>query len=129
MSKVLKSTYFGHAWLCTPKMIRSTKTFVFIWRQKFILILHGPFFPKFGQNEFFWKKKLLLVFKYSNYLPSCKKWEETNHQFLRKMPNKRTDRQTGNQTDKQTRRQAERQTAKRTDKQRWFYRAMRETGV
>ena len=31
------------------------------------------FFPIIGKNEFFWKKKPLSVFKYSNYLPKHKK--------------------------------------------------------
>ena len=87
------------------------------------------FFPKIWAKWIFMEKRLLSVFKYSNYLRSCKKWEENNHQFLRKMTNRRTDRQTGNQTDRQTGRQVERQTPKRTGRQQWFYRTMRKTGV
>ena len=43
---------------------------------------------KFGQRRVFFEKKGLLVFKYSNYIPSCKKkTEKNNDRFLRKMPN------------------------------------------
>ena len=49
--------------------------------------LFGALFHKFGQKEFYWKKRALSVFKYSNYLPSRKKTEKTNEPLLRKMPN------------------------------------------
>ena len=39
----------------------------------------------------------LSVFKYSNYLPSCKKSETTNDPFLRKIQNWQTNRQTDRQ--------------------------------
>ena len=65
MPKVLRSTdaqsiKINILWACVAMhtqndTINLLKTFVFIWRQKFMLILHGPFFQKFGQNEFFWK--------------------------------------------------------------------------
>ena len=62
--------------------------------------IFGPFCLKFGKNEFSWKK-VLSVFKYSNYLPSCQKFEKTNEQFLRKIAiskknAERTDGQTEN---------------------------------
>ena len=57
----------------------------------------GPFwaksFPKFGQNWIFLEKRALSVFKYSNYLPPCKKLEKTNEPFLRKILNWQCDRQ------------------------------------
>ena len=43
----------------------------------------GPFFPNLSKNEFS-GKRARSVFKYSNYLPSCKKSEKTNELFLRK---------------------------------------------
>ena len=44
------------------------------------------------------KKHAVSGFKYSNYLPSCKKSEKTNASFLRKMPDGQTDRQADGQT-------------------------------
>ena len=38
-------------------------------------------------------KKVLPVFKYSSYLPSCWKPEKTNEPFLRKIPHGQRDRQ------------------------------------
>ena len=107
MSKVLKSTYFGHAWLCTPKMIRSTKTFVFIWRQKLILILHGPFFPKFGQNEFFWKKSFCWFLNIQIIYHQAKNEKKLITDSWEKC-----------QTNGQTDRQATRQTNRHEDRQR-----------
>ena len=58
----------------------------------FVLWGHfGPFFPEFWQKWIFLGKRVLSVFKYSNYLPSCKKSEKTIEPFLRKMPNWQTD--------------------------------------
>ena len=49
-----------------------------------------PFLALFAQiwakMNFLGKKKPLPVFRYSKYLPSCKKSEETNDIFLRKIP-------------------------------------------
>ena len=56
----------------------------------------SPFCQNLGKNEFFWKKGLWSVFKYSNYLPPCKKSGKTNDPFLRKMPNWPTNRRTDN---------------------------------
>ena len=42
----------------------------------------------------FRRKRALSAFKYSNYLPLCQKSENANEQFLRKMSNCWTDRQT-----------------------------------
>ena len=64
----------------------------------------SPFCQNLGKNEFFWKRGLWSVFKYSNYLPPCKKSGKTNDPFLRKMPNWPTNRQ--------------------THRQRWFYRTL-----
>ena len=53
----------------------------------------GPFwvfFPNFGQKWIFLEKKALSVFKYSNYLPSCRKSETTDDPFQRKMSNWQT---------------------------------------
>ena len=50
----------------------------------------GPFwalFFKFGKKMNFSEKRAPSVFRYSNYLPSCKKSEKSNDQFLRKIPN------------------------------------------
>ena len=48
----------------------------------------GPFLPKFGRAKMnFAGKRALSVFKYSNDLLSCKKFEKTKEAFLRKMPN------------------------------------------
>ena len=57
----------------------------------------GPFFVYLDKNAK--KKKAQSVFKYYNYLPSCKKSERTNEPFLRKMLNCQTDRQTDRQTN------------------------------
>ena len=61
MPKVLKSTdaqsiKINILWACVAMhtqndTINLLKTFVFIWRQKFMLILHGPFFQKFGAGS------------------------------------------------------------------------------
>ena len=59
-------------------------------------IYFGPFLPKSGQKWIFLGKGLCQSYKYSNYLPSCKKSEKTNELFLRKMPNWQTDGQTDN---------------------------------
>ena len=53
----------------------------------------GPFLPKFGQKWLFLEKRALSVFKYSDYVPSCKESEKSNNPILRKMPNWWTDRQ------------------------------------
>ena len=76
--------------LMTKSFIKSKKPyFRAIW---------GPFFPNLGKNEFS-RKKRLLVFKYSNYLPSCKNPEKTNEPFLRKIPNWEMDGQTDRRID------------------------------
>ena len=59
----------------------------------------GSFFTNYGKNEFSWKKNAPSVFIYSNYLPSCKKSEKNNELFLRKMPNRLTDRWTDRPID------------------------------
>ena len=51
----------------------------------------GLFFPNLDKNEFSLEKRTLSVFKYFNYLPSCKKSEKTNETFLKKMTDGRTD--------------------------------------
>ena len=48
--------------------------------------IFGTFLPNLGKIEFPWKEGLS-VFKYANYLESCKKSEETNEPFPKKMPN------------------------------------------
>ena len=88
---------------------------MFIWSQKFILILHGPFFPKFGQNGFFWKKGFCRFLNIQFIYYRAKNWKKTNRRFLRKILNTRTDRQTGNQTDRQEDRQRERRPNGQTD--------------
>ena len=58
------------------------------------------FFAHIWAKMNFSGKKLVSVFKYSNYLPSCQKSEKTNMPFLRKMLNWRMDGQTdGRKTD------------------------------
>ena len=47
-------------------------------------IILGPFCQNLGKNEFFLGEIALSVFKYSNYLASCKKSEKTNDLFLAK---------------------------------------------
>ena len=55
----------------------------------------GPFCPNLGKNDFPWKKKRAVsVFKYSNYLPLCKKLE---HPIAEKS-NELTDTQVCRQT-------------------------------
>ena len=73
------------------------------------------FFPKIWAKWIFLEKRVLSLFKYSNYLLSCKKLEKTNSRFLRKILNRRTDRQTGNQTDRQEDRQRDRRPNGQTD--------------
>ena len=51
----------------------------------------GLFFPNLDKNEFSLEKRTLSVFKYFNYLPSCKKSEKTNETFLKEMTDGRTD--------------------------------------
>ena len=66
-----------------------------------------------GKKKIFLEKRVLSVFKYSNYVPSFKKSENANDPILRKIPNDwRNDRQTKRQTDRQG----------------WFYRTIRNTG-
>ena len=69
-----------------------TKDKIFLKNQKTLIWNHfGLFLPKFGQKSISLEKRTLSVFKYSNYLPSCKKSEKTNDPFLRKTLNWRTD--------------------------------------
>ena len=111
MSKVLKSTYFGHA-----KMIRSTcRKLWCLSGGKNSFWFFTDLFPKIWAKWIFLEKRVLSVFKYSNYLLSCKKLEKTNSRFLRKILNRRTDRQTGNQTDRQEDRQRDRRPNGQTD--------------
>ena len=63
-------------------------------KKPYVGAILGHFCPKLDKKEFSWKKKALLTFKYSNYLPSCKKSEKANDPFLRKkcLTEGRTDR-------------------------------------
>ena len=58
----------------------------------------GPFLSNLGKNEFslIFFFSLSFLFKYSNYIVSCKKLEETNEPFLRKTLNWLTDGQRDN---------------------------------
>ena len=58
----------------------------------------GLFFPNLDKNEFSLEKRTLSVFKYFNYLPSCKKSEKTNETFLKKN-DRRTDRRRTHNSD------------------------------
>ena len=75
-----------------------------IFQKNQTTLLWGHFGSIFAQ---IWAKYIFLeegaqsVFKYSNYLPLCKKSEETGNPFLRKNV-ELTDGQTDRQTDKQT---------------------------
>ena len=75
-----------------------------IFQKNQTTLLWGHFGSIFAQ---IWAKYIFLeegaqsVFKYSNYLPLCKKSEETGNSFLRKNV-ELTDGQTDRQTDKQT---------------------------
>ena len=72
---------------------RKTNDKVFLKSQKNVFWDHfGPFLPKFGQKWIFLEIRVLSVFRYSNYLSLCQKFEKTVEQFLRKTPNWRTDR-------------------------------------
>ena len=64
----------------------------------------GPFLPNFGEKWIFLEKKTHFQI-FQLYLPLCKKSEKINDPFLRKLPNRRTDRQ------------------------RWFYRTLCGTSV
>ena len=66
--------------------------------QKTLFWCHfGSLFIKFGQKWIFLNKKSLsFLFKYSNYILSCKKLEKTNEPFLRKTLNWLTDGQRDN---------------------------------
>ena len=69
----------------------------------------GPLLPKSGQKWIFLEKKVLSVFKYSNYLAMVQK-------IRRPIPEKNT-KTTDGRTDGQT------------DRQQWFYRILPRTGV
>ena len=73
------------------------------------MILHGPFFPKFGQNEFLWKKgfcqflNIQIIYDHAKnekklITNSWEKWRTDGQ----------TDRQATRQTDKQEDRQRDR---------------------
>ena len=79
-----------------------------IFQKNQTTLLWGHFGSIFAQ---IWAKYIFLeegaqsVFKYSNYLPLCKKSEETGNSFLRKnfeLTDGQTDRQTDKQTDTHT---------------------------
>ena len=55
--------------------------------QKTILGLFGPLFAQIWEEINFSGKNALSVFKYSDYLASCKKSEQTDDLFLRKILN------------------------------------------
>ena len=46
----------------------------------------SPFSLNLGKNEFFWEKRALLVFKYSNYLPSCKNLKKLMKRRIKHFP-------------------------------------------
>ena len=56
--------------------------------------LFWALFSKCGQKWILPEKRALSDFRYSKYLPSCKKSEKTNKPFPRKIPNWQTVRQT-----------------------------------
>ena len=64
-----------------------------IYKKPYFRVILGPFCQNLVKNEFFLEKEDLSVFKYSNYLPSCKKSQKTNDPFLGKNA-ELTDRQT-----------------------------------
>ena len=66
-------------------------------KKPYLGVMLGNFCPNLESNEFSWKKRALAVFKYSNYLLWCKKFEKTNNPFLIKMPKLLMDRQTDKQ--------------------------------
>ena len=59
----------------------------------------GSFLPKFRQKRIFLGKRVLSVFKYSNYLPSHKKSKKGNDPSTRKITNSQTDGWRVTQTD------------------------------
>ena len=65
-------------------------------------VILDAFSQNVGKNEFSWKKRTLSVFKYSNYLPSCKKKKKTEKNWWPipeknpELTNKLTDGQTDN---------------------------------
>ena len=59
----------------------------------------GSFLPKFRQKRIFLGKRVLSVFKYSNYLPSDKKSKKGNDPSTRKITNSQTDGWRVTQTD------------------------------
>ena len=64
---------------------RKTKYKIFQTVQKTLYkAILSIFCTYLGKNEFSWEKGLCQFFKYSNYLPSCKKSEKTNEPFLKK---------------------------------------------
>ena len=74
---------------------RKTKDKIFQKIQKTLSWGHfGPFLPILGQKWIFLEKRTLSVFRYSDYLPSCRKSEKTIMPFPRKMLNWWTDRKT-----------------------------------
>ena len=95
---------------------RKTNDKIFQKIQKPIFWGHVAILAYFAQiwaKMNFPRKKALLVFKYSNYLPSCQKPEKHNLPFLRKMLNW----QMNGQTDR------------RTDRQPWFCRTLCREGI
>ena len=78
----------------STKFFKKSKKTLF-WGDVAIL----AFFAQIWAKMNFPRKNPLSVFKYSNYLPSCKKSEKTNVPFLRKMLKWWMGRQVEGQTD------------------------------
>ena len=75
---------FSQIWDCWWKLMT---TFFKKEKENLFWGNFSPFLPKFWRKWIFLQKRALPVFKYSNYLSSCKKTEKTKDPFLRKIPN------------------------------------------
>ena len=98
------------------EILHFKECFNFIVWQQFRKLYFGAILGLFSQiwtKLNFPGKKGLSVFRYFNYLPSCKKSKKTNDPFQREMPTWRTD----GQTDR------------RRERQWWFYMTLCRTGL
>ena len=88
--------------ICHYSFVGKTNHKIFQKNQTTLLWGHfGSVFAQIRAKYIFLEEGAQSVFKHSNYLPLCKKSEETGNPFLRKNV-ELTDGQTDRQTDKQT---------------------------
>ena len=68
-----------------------------LFKKSYFEAIFSLFYPNLGKNELF-RKRAQSIFKYSSYVPSRKKSDNTNDPFLKKTPNRQFDRSLAVQT-------------------------------